>query len=53
MKTRGRWASAIQDAVDGLAVVWSIPVAMLLVGAPIALAIGAVLWLGRWARAAF
>ena len=48
-----RWSTALTDSVALLAVVWSIPLAVLLVGAPIALAITLVLWLGRFALSAF
>lgn len=48
-----RWRTALADAVALIAVVWSIPLAVLLVGAPIALAITLALWLGRSALGAF
>ena len=41
------------DGVHLLAVVWSVPLAVLLVGAPIALAIAVLLRLGRLALSAF
>lgn len=50
---RWRWSSALMDSVELLALVWSIPLAMLLVGAPIALAIALLVWLGRLALSAF
>lgn len=48
-----RWSTALADSVALLAVVWSIPLAVLIVGAPIALAITLALWLGRSALGAF
>lgn len=48
-----RWSTALADSVALLAVVWSIPLAVLVVGAPIALAITLALWLGRFALGAF
>jgi hypothetical protein len=48
-----RWQMVLMDAVRLLALAWSVPFAMLLVGAPIALTIAVVLWLGRLARHAF
>lgn len=48
-----RWSTALTDSVALLAVVWSIPLAVLVVGTPIALAITLVLWFGRFALSAF
>lgn len=48
-----RWSTALTDSVTLLAVVWSLPLAVVLVGAPIALAITLVLWLGRFALGVF
>jgi hypothetical protein len=42
----------LRDAVALLAVVWTIPLAILLVGAPVALAVALLLWLARLARSA-
>jgi hypothetical protein len=53
MTTSGRWRSALAEAGALLGVVWMVPVGILLVGAPIALAIALLLWLGRLARGAF
>jgi hypothetical protein len=47
MTTTGRWRRALADAAALLGVVWMVPVGILLVGAPIALAIALLLWLGR------
>jgi hypothetical protein len=43
----------LMDALRLLAAAWSVPLAMLLVGVPIALTIAVVLWLGQLARHAF
>jgi hypothetical protein len=48
-----RWRTAIVDAVELIAVVWSIPFVIVAVGAPVALAIVALLWLARWVLGAF
>ncbi len=48
-----RWRTALTDCVALLALAWSIPFAVLLVGAPVALTIALVLWLGRLALSAF
>lgn len=48
-----RWRTVLTDAVDLLAVAWSVPFAVLLVGTPIALTIALLLWLGRLALGAF
>jgi hypothetical protein len=53
MTTTGRWRRALADTAALLGVVWMVPVGILLVGAPIALAIALLLWLGRIARSAF
>jgi hypothetical protein len=45
--------STLTDGVMLLGVVWSLPLAVLAVGTPIALAIVALLWLGRQALGAF
>ena len=50
---RWRWSTVLMDAVDLLAVVLSVPLAVLLVGAPIALTIALLIWLGRLALNAF
>lgn len=44
-----RWTTVLTDSVELLLVVWSIPLVMLLVGTPIALAIALLLRLGRLA----
>ena len=41
------WATGMMDAIQLLGVAVSVPIAMLLVGAPIARAIALLLWLGR------
>jgi hypothetical protein len=48
-----RWSSVLMGSVELLAVVWSVPLAVLLVGSPIALTIVLLLWLGRLALNAF
>ncbi len=48
-----RWQMVLVDALRLLAVAWSVPLAMLLVGVPVAVTIAVVLWLGRLARHAF
>jgi hypothetical protein len=48
-----RWRTALTDCVALLALAWSIPFAILLVGTPVALAIVLLLWLGRLALSAF
>lgn len=53
MTTTGRWRRALADTAALLGVVWMVPVGILLVGAPIALGIALLLWLGRLARGAF
>jgi hypothetical protein len=50
LRTERTW---VRDTVELLAVVWTVPLAILLVGAPIALAIALLLWLARLARSAF
>ena len=45
--------STLLDGVMLLGVVWSVPVAILVVGTPVALAIAFLLWLVRLARGAF
>ncbi len=44
-----RWTTVLTDSVGLLGLVWSIPLAMALVGTPIALAIALVVWLYRLA----
>jgi hypothetical protein len=53
MPTTPRWRIAVSDAVGLLAVVWVVPVAILAVGAPIALAGALAVWIGRLVRHAF
>ena len=53
MATPGRWRRALADTAALLGVVWMVPVGILVVGAPIALAIAILLWLARLARGAF
>jgi hypothetical protein len=45
--------TALMDGVILLGVVWSIPLAVLVIGTPVALAIAFVLWLGRLTLHAF
>jgi hypothetical protein len=53
MTTTARWKTALGDAANLLAVVWMIPLAILLVGAPLVLTLAVLLWVGRLVRAAF
>jgi hypothetical protein len=53
MTTTPRWRTALSDAFRLLGVVWVIPVAILAVGAPIALAGALAVWIGRLIRHAF
>ena len=48
-----RWRTAFVNAVELMAVVWSIPFVIVAIGAPLALAIAALLWLARWVLGAF
>jgi hypothetical protein len=50
MTTR-RWTTGLMDAIHLLGVAVSVPIAVLLVGAPIALAIALLLWIARMVRA--
>jgi hypothetical protein len=52
MQPRRWWRTVVMDSVQLLALVWSVPLAMLLVGAPIALALALLVWLGRLALSA-
>jgi hypothetical protein len=47
------WRSALADGVALLALAWTIPFAILLVGMPVALTIALLLWIGRLALNAF
>jgi hypothetical protein len=42
-----RWTSVLLAPVELLALVWSVPIVVLLVMLPIGLALAGVLWLGR------
>jgi hypothetical protein len=53
MTTTGSERAFLRNAVDLLAVVVSVPLAILVVGTPIALAIALLLWIGRFARGLF
>jgi len=44
-----RWTTGLMDALQLLGLVLSVPIAILLVGAPVALAIACLLWLARLA----
>jgi hypothetical protein len=48
-----RWRAALVNAFELVAVVWSIPLVIVAIGAPLALAIVALLWLARWVLGAF
>ena len=45
---RRRWGAAVLDSLGLIAVVWSIPAAILIVGIPIALAAALLIWAGRF-----
>lgn len=45
--TASRWTTGLMDAVHLLGVAVSVPIAVLFVGAPIALAVAALLWIAR------
>jgi hypothetical protein len=47
-----QWTTVLTDSIGLLALIWSIPLAMALVGTPIAAAIALVLWLYRLAFSA-
>ena len=49
----GVWRSALADGVALLALAWTIPFAILLVGTPVALTIALLLWIGRLVLNAF
>jgi len=53
MTTAERWRTGLADAAALLAVVWVVPAGILLVGAPVALVIALLLWVGRLVRGAF
>lgn len=42
------WRTMIVDALGAVAMVWTIPVAILVVGAPIVLLVSMILALARW-----
>jgi hypothetical protein len=48
-----RWHTPLEDGLWLVAVAWSVPVAVLALGIPIALAIVLLLWAGRAALGAF
>jgi hypothetical protein len=48
-RARSQWITGLVDAIQLLGVVLSVPIAILLVGTPIALAIALLLWLVRLA----
>jgi hypothetical protein len=53
MTTTRSARTLLGDSVNLLAVVLSVPLAILMVGTPIALAIALLLWMGRFARSLF
>jgi hypothetical protein len=53
MNTTPRWRIALADGANLLAVVWVVPVAILAVGAPIALLGALAVWVARLVRHAF
>ena len=48
-----RWGTALLDASGLLALVWAVPLAVLIVGGPIVLAVALVLWLVRLVSGGF
>jgi hypothetical protein len=50
--TARRWTTGLMDAIHLLGMALSVPIAVLLVGAPVALAIALLLWIARMVRAA-
>jgi hypothetical protein len=50
MNRTGGWSAALAEGLALLAVVWTVPVAIVLVVAPLALTIAAVLWVARLVR---
>ena len=49
--TARRWTTGLTDATQLLGVAMSVPIAILIVGAPIAPAITLLLWIARMVRA--
>ena len=49
--TTSRWTTGLMDAIRLLGMAASVPIAVLFVGAPIALAIAGLLWIARMVRA--
>jgi len=49
VESRRRWRTGALDAVGLIAVAWSIPLAILLVGTPIVLVVVLLRMLARWA----
>ena len=47
-----RWTTGLMDALQLLGLVLSVPIAILLVGAPVALTVAFLLWLARLAGGA-
>ena len=45
---RRPWVTAVQDSLGLIAVVWSIPAAILIVAIPIALVATLLIWVGRF-----
>ena len=52
MNRAERWRGALAEVLALLAVVLTVPVAIILIGAPVALTIAAVLWVARLVRGA-
>ena len=48
-RARAQWTTGLMDAIQLLGLTLSVPIAILLVGAPLALAIAFLLWLVRLA----
>jgi hypothetical protein len=46
-RARAQWTTGFMDAIQLFGVVMIVPIAILLVGAPVALAIALVLWIAR------
>jgi hypothetical protein len=52
MQIRTRWPTAIADVMALVAIVWTVPLAILVVGAPLALLLAAGVWVARLLRGA-
>lgn len=46
-----RWGTAVLDTMGLFAIIWSIPLVIIIIGAPVALAVFAIRLISRWALA--